>query len=98
LRNSGSVNWDKPTIKQRNTLYPNMQWRTYFINLNRAIGNKLYPYYAAYLCRNWNEQNQGNQQLESLDIYFVDERTVPPGETQDVEKKSHWQQSCSGED
>ncbi|MEQ9671579.1 DCC1-like thiol-disulfide oxidoreductase family protein [Coleofasciculus sp. G2-EDA-02] len=98
LRNRGSVNWDKPSIKQRNALYPNMQWRTYFINLNRAIGNKLYPYYAAYLCRNWNEQNQRNQELESLDIYFVDERTVPPGETQDVEKKIQWQQSCSGED
>lgn len=98
LRNRGSVNWDKPSIKQRNVLYTNMQWRTYFINLNRAIGNKLYPYYAAYLCRNWNEQNQGNQELESLDIYFVDERTVPPGETQDLEKKIQLQQFCSGED
>ncbi|EDX78342.1 hypothetical protein MC7420_6995 [Coleofasciculus chthonoplastes PCC 7420] len=98
LRNGRSVNWDKPTIKQRNALYPNMQWRTYFINLNRAIGNKLYPYYAEYLCRTWNQQHQGNQQLESLEIYFVDERTVPPGETQNVEKNSQWQQSCSGED
>jgi len=98
LRNGGSINWDKPTIKQRNALYTNMQWRTYFINLNRAIGNQLYPYYAEYLCRTWNEQHQGNQQLESLEIYFVEERTVPPRETQDLEKKNQWQQSCSGKD
>lgn len=97
LRNGGSVNWDKPNIKQRNALYTNMQWRTYFINLNRAIGNKLYPYYAEYLCRTWNEQHQGNQQLESLEIYFVDERTVPPGETQTIERRSAWQESCSEE-
>lgn len=91
------VNWNKPTMKQRNKLYGDMQWRSYFITLNRAIGKKLYPYYAEYLCRQWNRQHEGSEKLESLEIFFMDERTVPPGETQTVEKKSHWQQSCSEE-
>ena len=95
LRDGSPVNWDKPTIKQRNSLYTNMQWRTYFINLNRAIGQKLYPYYGAYLCRDWNERHQGNKQVDSIEIYFMDERTVPPGQTQGVEKTSELQQSCS---
>ncbi len=91
----GPVNWEKPSIKDRNKLYKNMQWRTYFINLNRSIGDTLYPYYANYLCRNWNANNQGEKQLDKFTIYFMDERTVPPGEEQKVEKKTDWEQDCS---
>ena len=93
--NGGSVNWEKPTIEQRNALYKNMQWRTYFINLNRGIGKALYPLYGAYLCRNWNATHPDSQQLESINIHFIHERTVPPGEPQTTEKILPWQQSCS---
>lgn len=72
-----------------------MQWRTYFINLNRAIGKKLYPFYGQYLCRTWNNQHTGGQTLKNFDIYFMNERTVPPGKPQTIEKKQTWQQSCS---
>ena len=92
-----SVSWDKPTMQQFNKLYKNMQWRSYFLTLNRAIGKKLYPYYAEYVCREWNKKNEGAEKLESLDIFFIDERTVPPGETQTVEKKNVMQKSCSDE-
>ncbi|MGL5873709.1 MAG: DCC1-like thiol-disulfide oxidoreductase family protein [Xenococcaceae cyanobacterium] len=95
LGDDDAVNWEKPTIQQRNRLYRNMQWRTYFINLNRAIGQKLYPYYSEYLCRDWSTKHTKGKQLKKIDIYFMDERTVPPGETQNVEKKDAWQQSCS---
>ena len=94
LRN-GSVNWSKPSLRQRNAIYKNMQWRTYFINLNRAIGQKLYPDYGNYLCRRWNAKHRGENQLDSLTVYFMDERTVPPGEDQNVEKKTVWEQSCT---
>ncbi len=92
-----SVSSDKPTMQQFNKLYKNMQWRSYFVTLNRAMGRKLYPYYAEYVCREWNKKNEGAERLESLDIFFMDERTVPPGETQTVEKKSVMQKSCSDE-
>ncbi|MEA5509127.1 DCC1-like thiol-disulfide oxidoreductase family protein [Crocosphaera sp. UHCC 0190] len=91
------ISWDKPTLKNRQTLYQTIQWRVYFINLNRTMGKKLYPHFADYLCREWNKKHSTDQQLESFEIYFMDERTVPPGETQRVEKKKVWQQSCSGE-
>ncbi|WP_353735683.1 hypothetical protein, partial [Okeania sp. SIO2B9] len=91
------LSWDKPTLREFNKLYSNMQWRTYFLNFNRAIGKKLYPYYAEYVCREWNKKNEGSEKLESFDIFFMEERTVPPGETQTVEKKSVMQKSCSDE-
>ena len=95
LRDGAPVNWDKPSIQVRDTIYRNMQWRTYFINLHRSIGNKLVPYYGEYLCREWNERHQAGKQLDSLEIYFMSERTVPFGEKQTVEKISVLQQSCS---
>lgn len=95
LKPGSAVSWEKLTRQQRDAIYRNMQWRTYFINLNRAIGTKLYPYYGNYLCKQWNDQHSGDKQLDSLDIYFMSERTVPPGEIQTVEKNLDWEQSCS---
>ncbi|QLE56272.1 HTTM domain-containing protein [Nostoc sp. TCL26-01] len=95
FRSGNPVSWDKPSLGLRGTIYNNMQWRTYFINLNRAIGQRLYPFYGQYLCRTWNAKHPGEQSLKSFDVYFMDERTVPPGEKQTVEKKQTWQQSCS---
>jgi hypothetical protein len=95
FRGGSPVNWDKPDLGLRSAIYQNMQWRTYFINLNRAIGKKLYPFYAQYVCRTWNAQHTDAQKLKSFDIYFMSERTVPPGQQQTVEKKQAWQQSCS---
>lgn len=31
------VSWEKPTMQERNALYSDMHWRTFFIALNRAI-------------------------------------------------------------
>ena len=95
LDGTREIIWDKPTLKQRQTRYQTIQWRVYFINLNRAMGQALYPYFADYLCRQWNHNHSGNQQLESFEIYFMDERTVPPGEPQTIQKKKVWQKSCS---
>ncbi|MFB2975163.1 DCC1-like thiol-disulfide oxidoreductase family protein [Microseira sp. BLCC-F43] len=93
LQNSDKVNWEKPSISARDALYRNMQWRGYFINLNRAIGKKLFPYYAKYICRDWNARHQGDKQLKSFEIYLMDEETVPPGQTQTVKKERKWPKS-----
>ncbi|MGF1481783.1 MAG: DCC1-like thiol-disulfide oxidoreductase family protein [Cyanophyceae cyanobacterium] len=94
LQEGRPISWEKPSIRERQALYKTIQWRVYFINLNRAIGQKLYPYYGNYLCRQWNRQHKGDKQLVSLEIFFIDERTVPPGNAQKVEKTTHLQRSC----
>ncbi|NET00661.1 MAG: hypothetical protein F6K61_08805 [Sphaerospermopsis sp. SIO1G1] len=95
FRFGNDVNWDKPSLGVRSKIYRNMQWRTYFINLNRAIGKKLYPAYGNYVCRNWNNKHQGGDKLKEFEVYFMDERTVPPGEEQTVEKKLILEDSCN---
>jgi predicted DCC family thiol-disulfide oxidoreductase YuxK len=94
LLTSNTPKWEKPTMGERNRLYKNMQWRTYFINLNRAIGKRLFPYYGAYLCRQWDSQHQSAEQIKKLDIYFIEERTVPQGETQNTVKTNPWSGNC----
>lgn len=95
LQKNEPINWQKPTIQQRYKLYQNMQWRTYFINLNRNIGKQLYPHYGTYLCQQWNSQHSKTQQLENLVIYFMSEQTAPPEQVQKVTQEIHWQQSCN---
>ncbi len=88
------ISTDKPTLAQRQAIYKNLQWRTYFINLNRSLGKHLYPYYGEYVCRNWNRHNVGNQRLNNFDISFMDERTAPPGEVQTIKKSTSVNHSC----
>ncbi len=92
-----SITFDKPTRQQRDNTYKNSRWRTFYINLNRSIRGRLYPYYASYLCRQWNDNHSDKEQLSDVTIYYMDERTVPPGETQTVEKKEHYQANCSND-
>lgn len=70
-----AIDFDKPTLADRRRLYGNMQWRTYFINLNRNLGNQLYADYGDYLCRTWR-----GKPLQQVDLYFVQERTDDPGQ------------------
>jgi predicted DCC family thiol-disulfide oxidoreductase YuxK len=94
FREGQPVIWDKPTESDRNHLYKTMQWRQYFINLNRSIGGSVYGEFGQYLCQNWNQQHGSDQQIKSLRLYIMRERTVPPGEKQGIEKELLWQQNC----
>ena len=93
LDENNPISWEKPTLKQRQKLYKTIQWRVYYINLNRAIGKKLYPHFVDYMIRDWNRKNPKDQQLKSLEIYFMDERTVAPGDVQSINKKKVWPKS-----
>ncbi|WP_008314015.1 DCC1-like thiol-disulfide oxidoreductase family protein [Leptolyngbya sp. PCC 6406] len=94
LQTDQAISMEKPTLGQRQALYRNLQWRTYFINLNRTVGETLYPYYGDYLCRSWNQKHDSGPHLSSLEVTFMDERTVPPGKTQTVAETQPWSQPC----
>ncbi|MEL6814010.1 MAG: DCC1-like thiol-disulfide oxidoreductase family protein [Cyanobacteria bacterium J06598_3] len=91
LRPSRAVSFEKPTLGDRARFYKNMQWRTFYINLNRFIGQKVFGDYGNYLCR---QSGRQGHPLADLQVYFMEERTAPPGEPQSVEKKLIWEQTC----
>ena len=49
---------------------------------------------AQFLCRSWNESHQEMQRLSELTIYFVHERTPPPGGEFLPEKEALWATQC----
>jgi predicted DCC family thiol-disulfide oxidoreductase YuxK len=47
---------------------PNYRWRKFVLSLRYPALHKLRPYYAAYLCREWNNTHQGTDQLDRITI------------------------------
>ena len=47
--------------------------------------------YARYLCRIW-----GRAKVDSLELVFMRERTMPPGQPPVVTRLSLWRERCSG--
>jgi predicted DCC family thiol-disulfide oxidoreductase YuxK len=89
--------WEKPMLRQRSDFYQTIQWRVYFIELNRGGNQRLYPELARYICRQWNAKHLGQNRLQEVDIYFMDERTVPPDRPQTVTKKHLIHLTCAEE-
>lgn len=92
LRPDQPVNFEKPTLRDRARFYKNMQWRTFYINLNRNVGKKVFDDYGNYLCQ---QSDRSGHPIKDLKVYFMDERTAAPGEPQTVEEKLIWEQACA---
>jgi hypothetical protein len=91
LRAPKVVSFDKPTLGDRARFYKNMQWRTFYLNLNRTAGQKALPHYSQYLCR-WSDRQR--RPISDVQIHFVDERTAPPGQPQKIKQTMVWAQRC----
>jgi hypothetical protein len=61
--------------------FSNGRWRKLIMNVcaTGAYPN-LAPSYAHYLLQEWNRHHEGNEQLSSLEMYWMKEEGVPPGQ------------------
>ncbi|MEO0352362.1 MAG: DCC1-like thiol-disulfide oxidoreductase family protein [Cyanobacteria bacterium P01_A01_bin.15] len=81
------ISFDKPSLGQRQRLYGNMQWRTYFINLSRQQGQLSLDSFGQYLCEH-------RDNIQAAQLIFMDERTVAPGEQQTVSRQQVFNRQC----
>ncbi len=88
-----SVSWEKPKLVSGT--FRNMRWRKYTMMLHRKDKKKYRLYYGRYLCRSWNRRHKVSQQLDTFEIDFMLERTLPSYQTPKVEKLRIWKHSCS---
>lgn len=76
----GPVQWEKPEYLM--LTYESGKWRKLRMNL---AAFRAYPYllpgFSRFYFEEWNRKHQGEEQLRSIDIYWMREVTVPPGET-----------------
>jgi hypothetical protein len=78
IQGGAEVSWEKP--KSFHQAYKNERWRKYLMNLYKKDYSEYRPYFAEYLCRDWNRIHRGEKKLEHLQIFFMMERTLPDGE------------------
>lgn len=93
FKNGAPVDWEKPPSLA--AVYPNDRWRSYLMNLFlEEEGESYLPFYARYLCRNWNENHPEDQQLVSFDIYYMVKENSLENPSAPYEKVHLWHQEC----
>lgn len=85
------VTWEKPANIAY--MYKNQRWQKYMMNLWSRDFSKFREFYGKYLCRDWNANHSGDDQLDHFTIYFMREDTRPDGEAP-PEKVSLWDHYC----
>lgn len=75
--------------------YPTSQWRKFFVNLHFDNDQTVKLWFGKYLCRRWNESHSGDRSLLNYTLYFVRERTPPPGEAIPIPvNETVWNHRC----
>lgn len=92
--NGGAPTYAKPADVA--ATYRDAKWQKYLTNLWPTMNSPHRPYFALYLCREWNERHHDQEELQSITINYMLETTPPPGEPQPTPKKIElWRQKCS---
>jgi hypothetical protein len=92
FKNGAAIRWEKPNLPS--AMYKNNRWRKYMAELRDETNAKYLPFYASYLCRDWNKNHQENLQLEELEIVYMKETTPPYPDNPTVEKVTLLKYSC----
>lgn len=80
LQNGRPVVWDKPD--DVGGMFDNFRWRKFMMKLvSRGNPKSLRASYADYFVRQWNRQAAPTDQIQSLEIHFIVERTQPKNQT-----------------
>lgn len=83
-KGGGPVDWKKPD--SWTNPYAHFRWRSYMSNLLHEEFSHLRPYYCEYFCRQWNARHRGQEEVETAELYFFLERTLPDYEPPKVQK------------
>ena len=87
------ITWEMP--KDISKRFKSRHWRKYLSNISKKKYSKYRLYYGKYLCRSWNRDHKGDEQLESFKIYYMKKSTPKPGEPEKNAKKIKiWSHNC----
>lgn len=71
--NDQTFTFEKPV--SISNMHKNSLWRKYSSNLRTDEYEKYRLYFGRFLCRLWNDKNDGDNQVDTLKIYFMLDRT-----------------------
>ncbi|WP_251964399.1 HTTM domain-containing protein [Salinibacter ruber] len=71
--------------KDVSQMYPNQRWRKYLMNLRRPGYSEQRGHFSSWLCYMWNVKHENKKRLSTLNIIFIEERTLPPQHDREVD-------------
>ena len=71
--NDQALTFEKPISVS--SMHQNSLWRKYSSNIRSDDYEKYRLYFGRFLCRLWNDKNEGDNQVDTLKIYFMLDRT-----------------------
>ena len=88
------VSWEKPL--DISAQYPNDRWWKFMENIYPGTRGReaALDAYADYLCRDWNARHDGQQQLDTFQIVYMQETTPPDYQDVQPEKKLLGEYAC----
>lgn len=93
LRDDAPIDWTRPDNPA--ALYPNHRWRKLFREMayEDVIGYQIFREpVAEYLCRQWNQRQSPEKQIEQFEFYYcMEQKSQPTTQSQDItrEKLTH---------
>jgi len=75
-------------------IYDDERWRKYMMNLWDGGNTGYRPYFAKWLCSEWNSKHSENQSMDSLKIVFVKEVSLPNYQYSKPENVTIYQMKC----
>lgn len=90
---AGAVSRDKPG--NVNETFRDMYWLRYLTTLSRSGSQERLLQFGGYICRSWNDWHpEGPMQLQTFDIVYFTQPTLPDGERGAIEQRILWQHRC----
>jgi hypothetical protein len=90
---AGEVSWEKPP--NVNETFRDMYWLRYLTTLTRPDPQERLLHFGGYICRSWNAwYPDGPMQLQTFEIVYFTQPTLPDGNRGDVENRVIWQHRC----
>jgi hypothetical protein len=75
--------------------YRSIQWLSFLGLANNPMFSPVRPYLGDYFCRQWNRAHPDSGAIQKLTLYFMLEKTPPPGAPPPrPEKVRSWRQDC----
>lgn len=92
MTGQGPVRWDKPANIR--ATYNNDRWRKYLLTIWEQKNADYRLYFARHLCRSWNAAHEGEEMLDTFEIYFIREETLPGDHVAPLQKVKLWNHHC----
>jgi Vitamin K-dependent gamma-carboxylase len=86
------VSWEKP--ENVASTFKNEHWRKYLESIRQEKYAYQHLHFGRYICREWNARHAGDEQLETFQITYMLEETLPDYQPSTPEERVHWEHSC----